>query len=212
MTGVLKVSLVGRLPNGEVWSVNPVWDLPTGDFPLTYDEMNAIATAINAIAAPTAVRVLWSSQTQLTGVRLEHRAKTGELLMQFEQQRATPQNGSSATGLPLQISIVSSLRTTGSGAHARGRLYWPGTGATLDTSSLRFTAALVPAFAGGVKTMLSDITTAINATSASPILSVWSRSLSSTLPVNRILAGDVPDVQRRRRDAAIETYSAVVFP
>jgi hypothetical protein len=212
MVGVLKVSLTGVLPNNEVWSVNPVWALTTGDFPLTYSDLNTIATAINAVTVPSAMRAFWISTTQLTGCKLEHRALDGELLSQIEQSRPAPAAGSSSTPLPLQVSIVSSLRTTNSSGNGRGRLYWPATGGILAGTTLRFDSTQVGGFIGGVKTYLSGIETAIDATSADPYLAVWSRSVNTAFPVNRLLAGDVPDVQRRRRDKAIETYTQTAWP
>lgn len=212
MTGILKTSILGQLPNGEVWSVNPCWFGIVGDLPLTYDQLNTIATAINAVAVPTALRGNWSTGTAVTGVRLEHRELDGSLLAQLEQTRPAIAVGSSSTPLPMQAAAVTSLRTTSSGAHARGRLYWPATGALLDGTSLRLASAVVTNYISGVKTYLSGIATAIGATSPSPTLSVWSRALATTYPVNRILVGDIPDVQRRRRDAAIETYVTSSYP
>ena len=43
-------------------------------------------------------------------------------------------------------------------------------------------------------------------------LTVWSRTLNSVMPVNSILAGDVLDTQRRRRDRAVEAYTAASYP
>lgn len=212
MTGVLKVGLTGVLPNNEVWSVNPVYDLPTGDFPLTYSELNTIATAINAITTPTGVRAIQNTATGWDGVKLEHREKTGALLGQLEQKRSGIQLGTGGQNNPPQTSMVISLRTSGSGGSRRGRLYWPATGATIGASNLRFDPAQASAFLTAVKTFLSGVGTAISATSAGAELVVWSRTLASTQDVNRMLVGDVPDVQRRRRDKAVETYQQVSYP
>lgn len=211
MTGVLRVSVKGSLPNTEVWSVNPVFELNTGDFPLTFTELNTIATAINALSIPTAVRAWWSSSTSHTGIALEHRSLSGALLAQLEQPRPTAVPGTSAVALPMQTSVVSSLRTNSSAANYKGRLYWPGTGAALIAASLRYDASGLSAFRDGVKTYLSGIQAAISATSANAKLVVWSRTLNDTEPVNRLLFGNVPDVQRRRRDKAVETYDAIDY-
>jgi hypothetical protein len=212
MAGVLRVSITGQLPNNEVWSVNPVWLLGTGDFPLSYDDLNTIATAINNVSVPTGIRAYMTASTTITGCRLEQRTLSGDLLAQFEQQRGSAVPGTGSGALPMQAAVVTSLRTTSSGASYRGRMYWPATGATLLSSTLRFEPTTLGAHLAGVKTLLSGITTAISATNASSTLQVWSRTLSSSAAVNRVLAGDVPDVQRRRRDQAIETYQTLTYP
>lgn len=212
VTGVLRVSIKGSLPNTEVWSVNPVFSLPTGDFPLTFDELNTIATGINGLTVPTAMRAWWSSSTAMTGVALEHRQTDGSLLAQLEQPRPAVASGTSAVALPMQTSVVSSLRTASSAATAKGRLYWPGTGAALVAASLRFDAGTLSAFRDAVRTYLVGIQGVIDTTSDGAFLCVWSRTLNSVQGVNRILLGNVPDVQRRRRDKAVESYDTLPYP
>jgi hypothetical protein len=112
----------------------------------------------------------------------------------------------------MQAAAVSSLRTATTGASFRGRLYWPATAAPMHPDTLRFSTAAVTTFLAGVKTYLSGVQSSIAATSANPVLSVWSRKLESSAPVNRVLLGDIPDVQRRRRDQAIESYQTSVWP
>lgn len=212
MVGVLRVSLTGSLPNTEVWSVNPVFTLPVGDFPLTFTALQSIATAVNAITPSTGVRAFWNPTTTLSGCRLEHRTLDGELLAQFEAQRAAPVVGTATAANPMQTAAVSSLRTTATGASGRGRLYWPATGAPIDNSTLRFDATALSAFSVGIQSILSGVMIAVDAQNDGATLCVWSRTSQTTAPVNRVLYGDIADVQRRRRDTAIESYLAVAFP
>lgn len=212
MVGVLRVSVTGALPNTEVWSVNPVFNLPVGDFPLTFTALQSIATAVNALVPSAGMKAFWNPTTTLTGCRLEHRTVDGELLAQFEAQRAVPVPGTGTNANPMQTSAVSSLRTTSTGASGRGRLYWPATGAAIDSSTLRFDATALSAFSTGIQSFLSGIMIAVDAQNDGAVLSVWSRTGASTAPVNRILYGDIADVQRRRRDTAIESYNAIAFP
>lgn len=212
MVGLLKVSLLGGLPNGEVWSVNPVWELGTGDFDLTFTELSTIATAINAITIPTAIRAMQSVSTTSTGVRLEHRNVDGTLRAQLEQLRPAPMPGTGTVIHTLQQSAVASLRTATSGGSGRGRIYWPLTAGSLQAVDNRIAAGDVTSYLSGVKSYLALIQTAINATNANSDLVVWSRTQADLKPVNRILMGNVPDVQRRRRDTAIETYSQTAWP
>jgi hypothetical protein len=212
VVGVLKVSVQGALPGGEVWSVNPIWDLPTGDFPLTFAQLNAIATALNAVTIPAGLRSMWSTSTTATGVRLEHRSLGGELLSQIEQVRTTPVAGSGSTPHSFQSCVVSSLRTATAGASGRGRLYWPATGAALAAADLRLSSVDVDTFLLSVKTYLSSLQAAIVTTSAGANLSVWSRTRGAVYPINRVLMGNITDVQRRRRDTAVETYKELAWP
>jgi hypothetical protein len=53
---------------------------------------------------------------------------------------------------------------------------------------------------------------AIKATLPEANLTVWSRKTANFHDVNAIQVGNVVDSQRRRRDALIEGYTAVVFP
>jgi len=65
----------------------------------------------------------------------------------------------------------------------------------------------------GMKTYLTSLTAAIAPSLVNaPVLSVWSRTQAGTHPVTSLQAGDVLDVQRRRRDSLIETYTSLSFP
>lgn len=211
MAMILKVGIVGTLPNNEVWSVNPIWRID-GASSASWDDLNTLGTALSAVTVPPALRSAWTGLTVFTSFKLEARTLAGGLINQLEKPRTSAVTGSGTGVLPLQTSMVTSLRTTSSGASARGRLYWPATGLALNSGTNRFQTADVAAVLGAVKTYLSGLETAIIAQFGLAELVVWSRKLSSTSHVNRLLAGDVPDVQRRRRDAAIEAYSTSNYP
>lgn len=207
----LKVSILGTLPNSEVWSVNPVYMLDlTPD--VTWEQLNTLATAINGITVPAGILSWFNQQTRLTGVKLEARNRDGELIHQIEQTRATPVVGTSNVNNPMQTSVVASLRTTFPGGQGRGRLYWPATGGKINATTLRWDAIEFAALPGAVKTYLSAIDTQITTVLGACGLVVWSRTGTAFHTVNRILVGDVPDVQRRRRDRVAETYASTTFP
>lgn len=213
MATIIRVSLQGALPNGEKWSVNPVYRLGTGlGATVSAAQCTTIALAINAIVIPTGVRLMQSSSTTNTGVRVEAREMNGDLDSLAEVNRATAIAGTGAQGHPFQTSMVSSLRTGIAGPRGRGRLYWPATGVTMVTSSLRVANNDVVSYLSGVKTYLSSINAAIETTLGGTALGVWSRAAVETYAVNQIQMGDVCDVQRRRRDTLIEAISAVTFP
>lgn len=210
MAEVLKVSILGSGLNGEVWSVNPVFHLTT-EPTLTFEQLNTICTAINAITVPTGLRAFFPPQVAITGVRIEQRESEGTLVAQLEQQRATAVVGTGNAPHPIQTSIVLSLITARAGASGRGRLYWPASGVALDSNTLRFGSGVVTGFLTDMETYLSAIQAAIEATTTDAPLAVWSRKTLGTFSVVRLRAGDVPDVQRRRRDALVETYRSLDY-
>lgn len=212
MADLLRVSLMGELPNGEEWSINPVWGL--NDFPVstTPAQVQAVATAIAANVIPTSFGTMWAANTRLTGVRVEARTYAGVLENQAEAVKGTPWNGTSATTHPFQTSWVLSLRTATVGQTGRGRLYFPATGVALDADTYRPTSATVTTFLSGARQVLTDAETDVKAVFATAKLVVWSRKNNSAANVTSVQAGDVMDVQRRRRDALVESYSSLAFP
>jgi len=213
MADILRVSIVGAMPSGEEWSVNPVYKIG-GDFsvPVSSTQANTIALAIAAVAVPTALLALMNTTTTVTGARVEARTYAGALEAQGEAVRASSAVGTASNALPFQSALVCSLRTSRAGASGRGRLYWPATGAPLQSGTLRLSAAAVTSYLSSFKTYLSGISTAIDVTLDGVGLTVWSRKLLTSTPVNALQVGDVVDTQRRRRDQAIETYQTLTFP
>lgn len=214
-SNVIRLSILGTSPGGEKFSVNPVWQIGGVD---TFEEVTsadiaAIASACAAVSVPAGILAMLNGNSQYVGVRAEARTWDGALQQQAEQAKATPQVGAGSQSNPFQTSFVSSLRTAGVGASARGRLFWPATGMGIQVLTMRPTTALVTASVGAIKTYLTSLTAAIapSLTNA-PVLSVWSRTSGVTRPVTSIQGGDVLDVQRRRRDSLIETYQSVTYP
>jgi hypothetical protein len=215
VANVIRISILGDLPSGEKWSVNPVWQI--GGVSTAEDispaEALTMATAVAAVTVPTGLLNVMSTTTRVLGCRLEARRWDGTLAAQAEALKATPTVGSGSQANPFQTSIVSSLRTGGTGGSSRGRLYWPATGIGIVATNLRPTGGNVSSALTGVKTYLTSITAAITPTlTNAPILSVWSRLGAATLPVSSILMGDVLDTQRRRRDTLVESYNSVAWP
>lgn len=211
MSDVLRVSILGSLPNSEVWSVNPVWHLLTNPTP-TAAQLITIANTINGLTIPPGLLANLNSATKITGVRLEARTLAGVLDIQHEALRTTAVSGTGAQNHPMQTSVVTSLRTTFPGASGRGRLYWPATGAQLNSASLRIISTDVTASVVAVHFLLDAIEDAITATLGGADLVVWSRKAPAVHAVTELRMGDVPDTQRRRRDQAVETYAAIAYP
>lgn len=210
MPELLKVSILGAGVSGEVWSVNPVFSTPT-EPTLTFDQLNTIATAINALTVPSDLKNMIPASMSITGVRLEQRERDGELVSQLEQTRSTALVGTGTGGHPIQTAAVVSLISSFPGGRGRGRLYWPASGGSIDATSLRFSAGPLGAFLTTFKTYLSGIEDIITTTTTAADLVVWSRVGSAYHKVIKLRVGNVPDVQRRRRDALVEAYSSVDY-
>jgi len=215
IANVIRVSIIGSMPSGELWSVNPVWQIGgvSTSEDISADEAQTMATAIAAIAPATGILQQFSTSTTISGCRVEARRWDGTLAALAEGVKAAPAVGSGTSQHPFQTSIVSSLRTGPPGASGRGRLYWPATGIVIASATLRPANSVVSSFLSGVKTYLTSIGNAIDvSTDNAPVLSVWSRVGATTKPVTSIQAGDVLDTQRRRRDSLIEAYQSLSFP
>lgn len=211
----VRVSILGRLVNEEVWSINPTFD-PTGEFPGTVNQtqLEAAATAIANRTLPTQLRTLLSTSGSRTGARVEVRSDTDDSLIGIATvQSTTAQAGTSALLLPPQSALVMSLRTDSPGASGRGRCYWPCLVQSLDVNG-RVSAANQTAILADFKAYMtgirSDLATAFPTIGFD--LAVRSKSTSSTPHVTRIQLGNVVDTQRRRRDSLPESYAATTFP
>lgn len=213
-TQILRVSIQGAMPNGEVWSVNPCWEMDgSAGVSLSAAQAQTIATAIAAITVPTPMLNTMATGTTVTGCRIEGRQLSGGLEVQAEAVKATAQNGTGVNTHPHGTAIVISLRTPGVGASSRGRMYWPATGQALQSTDYRLAPATVSSLISAVKTYLVGVEAAINTTSGpNANLTVWSRLTSNFHNVNALQVGNVLDSQRRRRDALNEAYTALVYP
>jgi len=211
----VRVSIKGTLLSTEVWSVNPTFD-PTGEFETSVSQsaLDSAAQAIADLAIPTGLRAIMGAQTTRTGTQLEVRADADDSLLALSTAiSAVGVFGTTTTSLPPQSSLVLSLRTNTPGASGRGRIYWPALSATTDGTG-RVNGTQVSNFANDFKTYLTNIDAAL--TAAFPLigfdLAVRSRKTHTSPHVVKIQAGNVIDIQRRRRDSLPESYTTVTYP
>lgn len=215
MVQVLRVSLTGTMPGGEVWSINPTWSLPGDGAGITFEDLEQLVTDINLLPSHAGLTALMTSGVTISGCRVEQRTLVGGLVAAAEGPRPVPIAGTSSTPHPYQTAMVCSLRTSTPGGHGRGRLYWPATGAPLSSTTLRPAAATVLNALNGFVSLLADITAEIQAYDAAARPVVWSRTTNALHQITRLQVGDVLDVQRRRRDTLSESYQTapvVVLP
>lgn len=210
----VRVSILGASPSGEVWSINPVMD-PTFEFPGDVNQaaLDAATLAIANLNPGPQMKIGLSSSMSLTGARCEVRDDGNDSLIATSTVlRAAPLTDTTAPGRTAQDAIVFSLRTNTPGGSGRGRLYWPYAAGPID-AQMRIPAATCTTLIGEFATYMHAIESAL-ATAFPTIgfdLAVRSRLTHTTPHVNRVQIGNVVDVQRRRRDAMIETYTSVAF-
>lgn len=211
----VRVSILGRLVNEEVWSINPVFD-PTGEFPggVNQASLDAATLAIANRSVPSGLRNALSAQGSRVGARVEVRSDVDDSLIGISTQAsASASPGLGGLTMPPQSAIVTSLRTDVPGGSGRGRIYWPNLAGTLGTDG-RMLAANITTFLTDMKAYLTGIRTDL-ATAFPTIgfdLAIRSRTTSSTPHVTRLQVGNVVDTQRRRRDTLPENYQATTFP
>lgn len=210
----VRVSILGASQQGEVWSINPVFD-PSFEFPGTVDQdaLDAACNAIAALAPGAQLLAYMSTSLTITGARTEVRDDSTDALLAISTQvRPVALAGTGAPNRSAQDALVFSLRTNTPGGSGRGRLYWPAVGSSVD-STLRFQVASITSSLTQMATYLHAMEDAL-ATAFPTIgfdLAVRSRRTHTTPHVNKLQAGNVPDVQRRRRDALVEDYQSVAF-
>lgn len=211
----VRVSVLGTLPGGEVWSINPVFD-PTGELEVGIDQskVDAAALAIATRSLPGNLTLALGPGSFRTGARVEVRADATDSLLAISVQGSpTPVQGTGSLRLPLQSALVTSIRTDTPGGSGRGRIYWPALGCTLSVagrlatpSNSQFLADMKLYLAG----MRTDLATAFPTIGFD--LSVRSKTTHTTPHAVRLQVGDVVDTQRRRRDSQPESYTQVAFP
>jgi len=143
--------------------------------------------------------------TSVAGYQLD--PVSGNAQFQALSQFTAATKGLVSSSLPTEVAMAVSLITGRAGRTGRGRFYLGGLGAGLLTPQGRFqaaeTAAVGTAFAGfanGIRQPGLDF--------QGCRLVVLSRTANINSDVLEVRVGDVPDVQRRRRNRLRETYSS----
>lgn len=211
MADLIRLSLMGSLPGGEVWSVNPVYAVEPPGLTVTYSDLLTIATGAAGVTIPADLLVSLGTTTSFTGVRAEARTSSGTLEAAAEYIKPSPVAGTGTQYHPYQTARVISLRTNTPGARGRGRLYWPATSTSLSSATLRASSPSSSAMATAAASYLTLIEAQVQTVIPLSTLHVWSRTSGTLDQVQRIMVGDVLDVQRRRRDALAESYATVAY-
>lgn len=211
--GLFRLEIQGTSPlPGEVWSVGLNWFSPRVLVPFSdlRDWATASGVAIKALPATGLIGAL-STAGAVTKIRTEERDAADDSLVQAaEYTLPSPATGAGTISKTLQTSAVISLLTGRPGRSYRGRAYWP-TWAYSGTATGMFGGTDITNFLAAFKAIVDAIIVAGDTVVPDMELElvVRSRLLHESTTVTLYAMGNVPDTQRRRRDAAIETYTTL---
>lgn len=162
------------------------------------------------------VTVAYLEQTQPATITTHTSRKTGHPVKDFTYPRPTylvptqyvpftPAVGGTAAGtpLPFEVACCVSLGTGLRGPRNRGRLYLGGLTVDAMGGAGQFAASPTASFQAGIARFIHDINT-----SSGNRLHVVSRAYATSVGVNSVRVGLVPDSQRRRRRSRLESYPA----
>ncbi len=169
-------------------------------------------------AAATAMRAAWVSHiaflqhnsVALTRCRVAQVGADGLVPQSTDgtylQGDSLGRNAGEQTGpeiYPLQTALCVSLNTARAGASGKGRFYLPAPPSTLTAATYGYTAADTQLFATRAQAFVNKVN--LNLTSA-PGGVVVASSKGFLSPVTSVRVGNIPDTQRRRRNALPEVY------
>lgn len=203
----LRLSIQGSLPGNEVWSINPCF-APVGGSAVTPtpSQMASAVQAARSVPRPPSMLQQLSSAGRVTALRLEARGFSSGL-EQVGVAAVTPaESGTGNATKPYQTAMVVSLRTAFPGGRRRGRVYLPALASVIDVSTLRVGQGVCTTIAQGFYQYLEQLAVAMS----TPLgLDVYPAVISGTSKsvelITYVEVGDVLDVQRRRRDKAVES-------
>lgn len=202
-----RLSIGGALPGGEVWSVNPCFDLGVASAPApSPSAMQAAVQALRGVTTPATLLGILSTSANINRMRLEARGFNTGLEAVGEAAVTPPRAGSGTATKPYQTSVVTSLRTEYPGGRNRGRLYWPGLAVAIGSSDLRMNPAICTNIAQAAWDYLQALSAALQLSTGFTTQPAVASSTGKTLQqVRYVEVGDILDVQRRRRDKAVES-------
>lgn len=197
----LRLTLRWQLPGGEVANTTCSW---RSSSPLvSLDPSLAALLSGKADSFWTAVKLQYASQTFYVGSSVSWISPTGVTLARIDAPVAPDAGSGPNNACPNEVACVVSLRTAVAGRRTRGRMYLPPFSTVTLTNQARWLPSVTGAIATAAATMLGSFTSGAETFDAV----VASATGSLLTPVIATAVGDVPDAQRRRRDALIESYA-----
>lgn len=200
--------ITGTAPAGEIWTNTIRYS----------DGSSGAFTGLDLAAAAQQVKDRWHSMLLATNWFPASYAVTGcsayvygdsGTLVEQAASDAVVELGSGGQRMPHSTAIVASLITGVPGRRTRGRIYLPLTGAEVATNNGLLPLVGQQLVADSVAAALEDLRVAgydVGADGLDPVVVSTTGGLAT--PITTVRVGNVPDVQRRRRNGLAETYAS----
>lgn len=207
--GALKVVIRGTLYTVQDWSCALWLSVGAGGEP-SQAELDSCAIEAEAQCRAWALLMaaVWEADTLYTGVTVYYYSPTSLTAVGLsEQPTSAVVPGTATFAGPGFLCNVQSLRTNLPSRSGRGRIYVPVT-ATSAYAGDQILASQVQNMATWTKDLLDDlrgITVPFAAGSATPVVASFTRG--EVNPITRVQSGSKFEVQRRRNDQAVDTFS-----
>lgn len=201
MARIYRIDVPTLLPSGEVaiWSH---WIKEPSDILGLSGAVGAADHFMDSLAGNADFLAFFSATLHFGPCKISEVTEGTGVIVATGEGTSSFDGGSIIGPLPPQCSAVVSLLTPLAGASHRGRYYLPSPVSDAILASGRFQG-------GNLDDVLAALVLAHTdemADSLATEVVVYSRTLHSSTPVERLRIGDVVDTQRRRRDKLVETY------
>lgn len=145
-----------------------------------------------------------STQTALTGVRVDDVQDPGGVVRTAEVSLVEPSTGTGAVfQLPSEVCEVVSLRTGTPGASYRGRMFFP----ALGTSAIGSNGQMAGSAQVALADAMQDYFQGVNSSAGMAVTAFVASDVKQQLTaISSIQVGETFDVQRRRRNDLPEAY------
>lgn len=205
-----RLVISGTVGNGaDIWSTGINFSALLGPLVISQADLGLwaeqAATELEGTALGTNLSAGLSANGSITEVRTYYYASnTGPST--FVATSPVTKIGSGTANNPLPTSMVLSLKTPFAGRSFRGRMYWPALSTVVQTGGTFSTS-----FMSSIATEAANLLNAMSGAAAGTydlVPAIVSKTRDLVTPVTQVSVGNVPDTQRRRRDALVESYAS----
>ena len=223
-----RLQLLGGIAGGDIWSCTFNFATSAGEAVAT-DEATLTAAAARLKAQNSgnliggALRDFMGGAVTLTGFKLS--AVTSVAFHEVALAVVTfgtPVLGTNTPHQAPEIAAACSLNSGSADRKKRGRVFWPASGEAV-TNGMRFDPVSTAQLATDMAQFISDCGKSIDGSldagsgGEPPVGSgalgvIVSKTSKDAVPITQVAVGDVPDVQRRRRNKEKEAYSLAPIP
>jgi hypothetical protein len=204
--GLIKCVIYGDYANTDIWETG-FW--VSGALVSSQSDLDTLATAIQGCLFTSGLRTtvlgMLTSNDSMNGMRAYY--YNGGPTALYVSDVPDVRVGTGAGNLPYQTAQVVTTLTGAAGRTARGRMYWPAHGAGFAGSTPFWDNGECGALAAGVAAFFI----AVNALAGGLLnVVVVSQTRSSSRAVTQVRVDNKPDIQRRRANKVVPTFTTTV--